>query len=365
MVARRRQSRPWRALRSLGAVAVALVAGGVVVPGGLLAPTPAGAGEILDLYGEENVGTSAGQFLKIPVGARPVGLGRAYVACAIDGPVAFWNPAGLLRTPGLSNYFLTHTEWAADIDVDHAAFQWRTQNHGYAVTAGMLRSGDIPRTTEFNMEGTGDVFSANQYVLGLSLARAMTDRFSIGVTGKYYQENLDEWETRAVLFDLGILYLVGVGDMRVGFSVRNFGADLRPGGTPPVREGYEEQTEFQNHAPPTEGTFGVAYTWDLSPQLDLMTTADFNHPSDARENFRMGAELGMGGKLYVRGGYETGRAEGGLAAGFGLQLKRKQLLWRVDYGYSDMGVFGTMHYISLELSPLWAKERTRHGRAGR
>jgi hypothetical protein len=370
MVARQRQPWPggsWTCGRSAAGAARAaraLVAGAVVVLGSLLAP-PAAPAQILDLYGEENVGSSAGQFLKIPVGARPVGLGRAYVACAIDGPVAFWNPAGLLRTPGLSNYFLTHTEWAADIALDHAAAQWRTQNYGYAVTAGMLRSGDIPRTTEFNLEGTGDTFDANQYVLGLSLARAMTDRFSIGGTVKFYQENLDEWETRAVLFDLGILYLVGVGDMRVGFSVRNFGGDLRPGGTPPQREGYDDQGEFQSHAPPTEGTFGVAYTWQLSPQLDLLTTADFNHPSDARENFRMGAELGLGGRLYVRGGYETGRAEGGLAAGFGLQLRRKQLLWRIDYGYSDMGVFGTMHYVSLELSPLWAKERTRHGRAGR
>jgi hypothetical protein len=327
--------------------------------------TRAHAGNILDLYGDENVVTSSGQFLKIPVGARPVGLGRAYVACAIDGPVAFWTPAGLLRTPGLSNYFLTHTEWAADIAVDHAAIQWRTQNYGYAVTAGMLRSGDIPRTTEFNVEGTGQTFSANQYVLGFSLARAMTDRFSFGMTAKYYQENLDEWTTRALLFDLGILYLVGVGDLRVGFSVRNFGGDLRPGGEPPVRDGFDSQTEFESYAPATEGTFGVANTWQLSPRIDLMTTADFNHPSDARENFRMGAELGLGGRLYLRGGYETGRDEGGLGAGFGLQLKRKQFLWRIDYGFSDLGAFGTMHYISMELLPLWAKERTRHGRAGR
>ena len=141
--------------RGMTGVLATLLAIAVSVGG----PAPAPAGGILDLYGEENVGTAAGQFLKIPVGARPVGLGRAYVACAIDGPVAFWNPAGLLRTPGLSNYFLTHTEWAADITIDHAAIQWRTQNYGYAVTAGMLRSGDIPRTTEWSFEGTGQTFS--------------------------------------------------------------------------------------------------------------------------------------------------------------------------------------------------------------
>jgi hypothetical protein len=328
----------------------------------VLAAGPASARDLLRLYGEENAGTSAGQFLKIPVGARPAGMGRAYVACAVDGPVVFWNPAGLLRTPGLRNIFVTHTEWAVGIDLDHAAYQWRTQNFGYAISAGMLRSGEIPRTTELNMEGTGETFRADQYVLGFSLARAVTDRFSIGGTVKYFQENLDEWATRAVLFDLGILYLVGFNDLRVGFAVRNFGPELQPGGTPPVRPGYVVQEEFQKHAAPTEGAFGLAYTWVFTPRVGLLTTADFNHPSDARESFRMGAELDVNRALYLRGGYETGRDEGGLGAGFGLQLQRNQLLWRIDYGYSDLGAFGGMHYISLELSPLRAPERPAHGR---
>jgi hypothetical protein len=335
----------------------------LLVAAAAVAPRAARAGDSLRLYGEENVGTAAGQFMKIPVGARAVGLGRAYVACAIDGPAVFWNPAGLLRTPGLKNAYVSHTEWAADIDLDHAAYQWRTQSFGYAVSAGMLRSGEIPRTTEEYVEGTGQTFRADQYFLGLSLARAMTDRFSMGLTAKYYQENLDEWETSTVLFDLGILYMVGVGDVRVGFSVRNFGPDLQPGGEPPVRDGYAVQSEFQKHPAPTEGSFGIANTWTLTPSTTLLTTADFNHPSDAQESFRMGAELGVQKMLYLRAGWETGRDEGGLGAGFGLQLKRHQMLWRLDYGYSDMGAFGGMHFFSLEMSPLWAKERTRHGRA--
>lgn len=335
-----------------------LLAGALLI----LVTGPAAARDLLQLYGEENAGTSAGQFLKIPVGARPAGLGRAYVACAVDGPVVFWNPAGLLRTPGLTNVFASHTEWAAGIDLAHAAYQWRTQSFGYAVSAGMLRSGEILRTTELNMEGTGDTFRADQYFLGLSLARAVTDRFSIGGTVKLFQENLDEWHTRAMLFDLGILYLVGVGDLRVGFSARNFGPELQPGGTPPARAGYSSQSAFQKHAAPTEGSFGLAYTWSFSPRVALLTTADFNHPSDARESFRTGAELGLNRMLYLRAGYETGRDEGGLGAGFGLQVQRMQMLWRIDYGYSDLGAFGGMHYVSLEMAPLRAPERPPHGR---
>ena len=59
----------------------------------------------------------------------------------------------------------------------------------------------------------------------------MTDRFSLGGTVKYYQENLDEFQIKALLADLGILYYVGIGDLRIGFAVRNFGSDLKPGGS--------------------------------------------------------------------------------------------------------------------------------------
>ena len=104
------------------------------------------------------------------------------------------------------------------------------------------------------------------------------------------------------------------------------------------------------------GTFGTAKTWDLSRKLTVMTTADFNHPSDFSESFRFGSEVGINKILFLRAGYETSRQEGGFAAGFGLQLKRKQFLIRVDYAYSDNGSFGTIHHISVDLSPLYRRK---------
>jgi len=314
------------------------------------------AGELIRLFGEENVGTAGGQFMRIPVGARAVGMGKAYVSCATDGSAAFWNPAGLMRTPGRQNYFAAHTEYTADIDLDYAAFHMRRQNFGYGLYAGVLRSGDILRTDEFHQEGTGQYFTANQMYLGASLARAMTDRFSIGVTLKYYQENLDEYQIQTVLADLGILYYIGLGDTRIGFSVRNFGGDLKPGGTPPVLpDGFVAVTEFQSFSAPTVGTFGAARTWGLSENLDLLTSADFNHPSDFKESFRMGSELGIRKMFFLRAGYETSRDVGGFSAGFGLQLRKPRYQLRLDYAYSDMGTFGTVHNLSVDFSPLIRK----------
>ncbi|MDX2474657.1 MAG: PorV/PorQ family protein [Candidatus Krumholzibacteria bacterium] len=314
---------------------------------------PSRAAEFIRLFGEENVGTAGAQFLRVPVGARAVAMGKAYSALASDGATLFWNPAGIMRTPGRKNFFFSHTEYTAGIAMEHLSYHQRGQNFGYGLSAGVLRSGDILRTDELHQEGTGQFFNANQFYLGASVARAMTDRFSIGGTVKYFQENLDEYQTKAIFADLGILYFVGLGDTRIGFSVRNFGNDMQPVGTPAaLSDGYVAANDFQSFAAPTVGQFGAARTWQLSQKMGFLTSVDFAHPSDYKESFRMGGELSLNKILFLRVGYETSRAEGGFATGFGVELKRKQMLLKVDYAYSDLGSFGTIHHISIDLSPL-------------
>ncbi len=339
--------RPWIVLGTAFALVSCLLAGA------------AGAGELIRLYGDENTGTAGAQFLRVPVGARAVSLGKAYSSLAMDGSAPFWNPAGIMRTPGRKNFFASHTKYTADIEMNHVSLHGRRQNFGFGLSAGILRSGDILRTTEFHQDGTGQYFNANQFFLGASLARAMTDHFSIGGTVKYYQENLDQWQIKSLMFDMGILYFVGAGDVWIGFTVRNFGGDLQPSGSPPALSGgYTHATDFQKFPAPTEGSFGASKAWSLSRKLGLLTTADFNHPSDNIESFRLGGELEVNRMLFLRAGYETGRPENGLSAGFGVQLKRQQFLIRVDYAYADMGSFGTIHYVSLDLSPLHRKKNS-------
>src|SRR6266850_6391202 len=60
-----------------------LGAGTLAFMGALLLPTPA----LATRY--------AGEFLRIGVGARALGMGSAFVGLADDGTSAYWNPAGL------------------------------------------------------------------------------------------------------------------------------------------------------------------------------------------------------------------------------------------------------------------------------
>ena len=51
----------------------------------------------------------AAEFLKIPVGARAVGMGGAFAAVADDATSPFWNPAGMVYLP-YKEAFLQHAE---------------------------------------------------------------------------------------------------------------------------------------------------------------------------------------------------------------------------------------------------------------
>ena len=71
--------------------------------------------------GDQRVGTSSGSFLRVGVGARPVGMGGAYVAICDDIVACAWNPAGLILIDGYE-FALTHTALPADIDYNHACY---------------------------------------------------------------------------------------------------------------------------------------------------------------------------------------------------------------------------------------------------
>jgi len=59
----------------------------------------------------------AGEFMKIPVGARAVGMGGAFTAVADDATAPFWNPAGMVYLP-YKEVFLEHNEQFGSLE-DH------------------------------------------------------------------------------------------------------------------------------------------------------------------------------------------------------------------------------------------------------
>ena len=98
------------------------------------------------LQGLDNVGTTAGQFLKIEVGARATGMGGSFVALADDPSALYWNPAGISLLDGPS-FTASHIEWFADITHDFVGFALPFKDGALGISVITLNTGRMEQTT--------------------------------------------------------------------------------------------------------------------------------------------------------------------------------------------------------------------------
>jgi len=93
----------------------------------------------------------AGEFLRVPVGARAIGMGGAFSAVADDGTAPYWNPAGMVYLP-YREVVIQHAEQFGSLlnhDVASVVFPIRGRKGGnLAVGATLMRlaTDDIPIT---------------------------------------------------------------------------------------------------------------------------------------------------------------------------------------------------------------------------
>lgn len=301
--------------------------------------------QILPKLGENKIATTSAQFLKIGVGARATSLGESFVALADDASTLYWNPAGAALVPNRSLYF-THTDWAVEFDYDFGSYIHDVPGLGVlGLSFGMLHTDDMPVTDEYHPNGTGEYFSYADYFMGLTYARALTDRFAMGGTVKYIQEDLDDLSTKSWLIDIGTHYNTGFKTIRFAVSIVNFGPNLQPAGEK------ENGESYQDFSPPTVFRFGIALEPYQTAMHKVTTTMQVNHPVDNAEDINLGAEYWWQELFALRAGFRTGTDEGGLSAGMGLKLSLGMIQpLMLDYGYSDLGRLGDIHRFSLGLS---------------
>src|SRR5438046_2207540 len=200
----------------------AIVAIGLI---GLLTPGLAGAAEIF-----EKVGTFDGQFLKIGVGARAEGMGGAFVAVADDASAVFWNPAGIARLEEDKTQLLGNVAtWPAGLKFYQGTviFHVKGLPGAVALHARSLSMTQEPERTAYRPDGTGLTFDAGYSSFGLTYARSLTDKFTVGVNANLVQLGLAEFKANTVTFDLGTLYDVGTLGMKIGMGIQNIGSQVQ------------------------------------------------------------------------------------------------------------------------------------------
>ena len=73
-----------------------------------------------------------------------------------------------------------------------------------------------------------NIFSAGDIAVGISYARKLTERFSIGFTVKYIEQNIWHMKASAFAIDAGTLFKTDLfGGMIIGAAISNFGTPMR------------------------------------------------------------------------------------------------------------------------------------------
>ncbi|MCF7822980.1 MAG: PorV/PorQ family protein [Candidatus Marinimicrobia bacterium] len=272
---------------------------------------------VANSYGQYKGGTTAAPFLKIGIGSRAIGMGEAFVAMSDDASGLYWNPAGISRSSGPELMF-SRTDWIADISVDYAGVIMPLYGLG-TVGASITSVGmeDMAVRTEDNPDGTGEFFSSSFLALQTSIARNLTDRFSIGFNIKYIQEQIWHMKASGFAIDMGTLFTTQFNDMKLGMNISNYGTPMSMSGRDAlVRYDPDENAEGNNDQIPANLAMS---SWDLpllfrvGAAMDVMEmgvskltlAVDALHPNDGYESINIGAEFNVMDKFFLRGGWKS------------------------------------------------------------
>jgi hypothetical protein len=320
------------------------------------------------LYAQK-VGSTSMQFLKVMPCARATALGEAYTVWATGAEAIFWNPAGMARIDNME-FSTTYINWL--FDAQQGAFSYALTIQGFGsigIQVQYVDFGEFEETTNArpyindpNNPGlTGRTFRPFSFLVGISYARYLTDRFSVGLSMKYAHESLfdgqrvtaqirqgvyEEVDTWAdgLLFDFGIRYNTGYRSLHIGAAVQNFGADVK----------YAKES----NPVPLLFRFGVGADI-LGPDglvdnefrdSKLSMAYDIFHPNDYAQQMHIGIEYEFAGSFAIRGGYKFNYDFDGLTLGAGIKHSIAGVRLAADYSYGDMGTYlGNVQRISLGL----------------
>ncbi len=307
------------------------------------------------------VGAGLGTFLNIPIGARAVGMGSGFVGVADDPTTLYWNPAGITQIEGASASY-SFTSMFAGITHNFAGVTFPVgEAYNAGVSAVTYGTDDIPVTTMFDQDGTGETYRVSDLALALSFAGQLTDQFSFGVTGKFVNLSFATQSASGVAFDVGTLYEPGILGMRIGFSVQNLSAPLKYVGNGLVRTGgFDPVTGNQNpdvQLEATEASLPLTFRGGISSEVMdgadgnfLMASAEFSTASDRGEYVSLGAEYVWNNLVSARAGYQLGTADAfGLSGGVGLMYQTGSFYGQLDYSVRPHETLGLVNQITASV----------------
>ncbi len=260
------------------------------------------------------LGTSGAPELRLPVGARSFALAGSDLALVSGAEALFYNPSGAAASPNKTEVMFSNTRYIANMQVNYFGVTQSMGDFGtLGVSAKVLSVGDIVETTESAPDGTGSIFSPTYTTLGVTYAKAMTDRVNFGGTLYYVSEKILQETSAGAAFDFGFQYDTGIHGSRLGVTVKNIGPNMAFSGTD-----FEFITQIPGSDPQSTGrnvsTESAEYELPTSLQFSLglpivrgvnsfNVYGAYNSNSFGNDVGRVGAEWTLRKMLSLRGGY--------------------------------------------------------------
>jgi hypothetical protein len=314
------------------------------------------------LRAQSKVGTTAANFLTIPVGPRATGMGGAFVAVANDATTAFWNAGGLSRLSA-NEFTASHAGWLVGTSLNWLGLAVKLDDdNALAFSVNQLNYGAEEITTTSQPNGTGQQWDAQDIAFGLSYARNLSDRFSIGGTVKYVSQRIWNENAAALALDVGLLFRTQYNDMRIGMNIANFGTEmkldgkdlLQPVDIDPAHAGNNGNIvatiNTNSWTLPLLFTVGVGMDAYRTDSFVWTVAGDAIYPNNQTAYVNVGTEIVWLDLVAVRTGYNSlfkETPQEGLSAGIGLRYTIGSIVTRVDYSYMDYGIFNAISRYSL------------------
>lgn len=286
-------------------------------------------------YSEDAIGTTGGQFLELPVGARGAAMGTAQGAAAEDATAIYYNPANLASIQGINATFM-HAMYFQDVSYDFSALAVKTPKYGtFALSAQYLAVGAVVKVDNTG-NPTGETMRPRD--LAVTVANAHTlGNLEYGFGGKYISSRLNS-EANAYAADAGIRWNIKPAALSLGIS--NLGAGLKfREETAPLPTTVRVGGSYRSVSELSDKTMAFALDGVFSKGAAAAACAGIEYKSDISNSVKMA----------LRAGYNTRVGAGGLGglsgftAGAGFDIN----WFTIDYAFAPFGGLGDSHLISL------------------
>lgn len=308
-----------------------------------------------------NLGTSGAQFLQLPVGARSEAMGGAIVGLADDASAIFWNPAGIVKVKNVQAHF-SYMNWFDLFDFNAASLVYNAGDIGtFGASMVILTTDKMEITTEQEPNGTGRYFDASDVALGISYAKSLTDRFSVGITFKYVNQRIWNESASGFAIDIGTQYKLDFQNLTIAMCMTNFGADMKFDGPDlnftsrrddnfPISRLVPSRLNTEEYPLPLHFQVGIGFDVFEADFMRMRGAIDVSHPNDNSERAHFGTEFAFFDRFFVRAGYKYNYDDQDFTFGAGANVPLGSTAVHFNYAYSVYDILPSVHRISVNLS---------------